>query len=213
MNLYDLQVEVEKRLNKKRFHHTLGVQTTSFALALLYGEDYNKASYAGLLHDNAKDMTDYELLSKCKELNIPVRPIEEKSPHLLHGKVGAGLAKTDFNVRDQDILNAIAYHTTGRPGMSLLEKIVFVADYIEPNRSLARNKSLDKIRRLAFSDINLALIEILESTIKYLSDDTSKIDSLTIDTYNYYTKWYIDYRLEGNKWLTLRKWLKMLIRR
>lgn len=191
MDLYKTQKKVSKRLPKKRFNHTLGVQTTSFSLAILYGEDYNKAIYAGLFHDLAKYMSNSKLLKECEKYKLPISKTEKKNPHLLHGKLGAYYAKTEFNIDNNDILNAIAYHTTGRPNMSLLEKIIFVADYIEPSRDEKNNPSLAKIRELAFTDIDKAVFEILKATLNYLDSDNSedskkKIDSLSIKAYNYY---------------------------
>lgn len=191
MDLYKTQKKVSKRLPKKRFNHTLGVQTTSFSLAILYGEDYNKAIYAGLFHDLAKYISNKKSLKECKKYKLPISKIEKKNPHLLHGKLGAYYTKTEFGIKDKDILNAITYHTTGRPNMSLLEKIVFVADYIEPNRSEKNNPSLSSIRQLAFRDIDKAVFEILKATLNYLDsgnngDSKKKIDSMSIKAYNYY---------------------------
>ena len=202
MDLYTLQKEVKKRLTKDRFFHTLGVQTTSFSLALLYDEDYNKATYAGLLHDLAKCLKDEELLGECRKFNLPISKIEEDNPYLLHGKLGAYYANTQFSIDDKDILNAINYHTTGRPNMSLLEKIVFVADYIEPNRKESYNPCLKKARKLAFENIDRAVFEITKCTLDYLVDNKSSIDTLTIETYNYYSNIIsndINNRLEGNE--------------
>ncbi|NLJ90097.1 MAG: HD domain-containing protein [Clostridiales bacterium] len=200
MDIIYLQNKVREKLTTQRYIHTLGVASTSFCLALRYGADYNKANIAGLLHDYAKCMSDDVLLSKCREHNLPILEVEENNPYLLHSKLGAYYAKYELNIEDEDILNAITYHTTGRPNMSLLEKIVFVADYIEPNRSEKRNHNLQRIRKLSFSDIDLAVIDILESTLAYLGDDKSKIDTRTLDTYNY----YIDNiknknRMDGNR--------------
>lgn len=191
MDLYKVQKKVSKRLSKKKFTHTLGVQTTCFSLALVYGEDYNKAIYAGLFHDLAKYIPNKKLLKECKKYNLPISKTEKKAPHLLHGKLGAYYAKTEFGINDSDVLNAIAYHTTGRPNMSLLEKILFVADYIEPNRSEKTNPSLANIRKLAFKDLDKTVFEILKATLNYLYSDNNEdnkrmIDSLSIKTYNYY---------------------------
>ncbi len=191
MDLYKIQKKVSKRLPIKKFTHTLGVQTTCFSLAILYGEDYNKAIYAGLFHDLAKYMSNSKLLNECKKHKLPISKTEKKNPHLLHGKLGAYYAKEEFNIKDKDVLNAIAYHTTGRPNMSLLEKIVFVADYIEPNRSEKDNPSLANIRQLAFRDIDKAVFETLKATLNYLNTDNNednkkKIDSNSIKAYNYY---------------------------
>ncbi|NMB43950.1 MAG: HD domain-containing protein [Clostridiales bacterium] len=200
MGLLKLQNKVKEKLTNDRFIHTIGVQSTSFCLALTYGADYNNANYAGLLHDYAKCMTDVELLRLSKEFNLEISRVEEENPYLLHSKLGAYYAKHEFNIEDEDILNAITYHTTGRPGMSLLEKIVFVADYIEPNRRDQVNPNLKRIRQLAFKDIDLAVVDILKSTLDYLGNDESKIDTLTIDTYNYYIDKIKNInRMEGNK--------------
>lgn len=174
-------------LPRKKYNHTLGVQTTSFSLALLYGADYKDAALAGLLHDIAKYMSNKKLLKECVRYNIPVSKSEKKSPHLLHSKLGSYYAKTEFSIKNQDILNAIKFHTTGRPNMSLLEKIVFVADYIEPNRDEESNPYLKEIRNLAFKDLDETVFQILKATLKYLSEDKQKkIDSRSIKAYNYY---------------------------
>lgn len=188
MNLYDIQQKVENQLTKKRFYHTLGVQTICFSLALVYGSDSLKAIYAGLLHDLAKCIPDEELLSECKKYQLPISQIEEKNPYLLHGKLGAYYAKKNFKINDEEILNAITYHTTGRPDMSLLEKIVFVADFIEPNRSEIQISSLKTIRKLAFKDLDDAVFLILKNTLSYLKNMENQIDTLTIDAYNYYKR-------------------------
>lgn len=98
----------------------------------------------------------------CNKNQISYSKIEAENPYLLHGKVGAYIARKEFDILDEDILNAIIWHTTGRPDMSLLEKIIFVADYIEPSRRPI--PELNLIRQLAFTDINQAVIKILENT-------------------------------------------------
>lgn len=186
MDRLKMEEEVKTRLTEMRYEHTLGVQATCFSLALTYGADYNDATCAGLLHDVAKCLTDDEFLNECIKYDIPITKVEKENPHLLHGKLGAYYAKTQFNISNRNILNAIINHTTGRPNMSLLEKIVFVGDYIEPGRRESRNPSLKQVREIAFKDLDLSVVTILKSNIDYLSDDKSKIDSKTIDTYNYY---------------------------
>ena len=120
----------------------------------------------------------------CKKHNIHVNKIENKNPFLLHAKVGSFLAMEQYGVRDKDIINAILNHTTGRPGMTKLEKIIYIADYIEPNRKHAPN--LTEIRKLAFIDLDQALMRILEDTLSYLETLKSDIDPMTQKTYNYY---------------------------
>lgn len=176
---------LRKSLEKKRYTHTLGVANTAACLAMRYGTDVNKAYLAGLLHDNAKCISTKKKMSICQKAGIPISKIEEKNPELLHSKVGSYLANKKFHVEDSDILNAIYYHTTGRPHMSLLEKIIFIADYIEPNRK--KVPELDNIRAMAFQDLDSALLFILENTLKYIKkNDHADIDPMTQKTYEYY---------------------------
>ena len=110
--------------------------------------------------------------------------LEKSNPFLLHAKVGAWLAKKQYGISDLDILNAIQNHTTGRPGMSLLEKIVFIADYMEPGRNHAPN--LDEIRRLAFEDLDQTMLKILNDTLEYLDSKNGDVDPMTRKTLEYY---------------------------
>lgn len=175
---------MEKSLDSKRFEHTMGVEYTAAALAMRYGASVENAQLAGLLHDCAKCMSDEKRLAVCEKHNISVNDIERKNPSLLHAKVGSFLAMEEYHVEDLDVINAILNHTTGRPGMSLLEKIVFVADYIEPNRKQAPN--LGKIRKLAFTDLDKALVCILRDTLAYLESGGGETDPMTKKTYEYY---------------------------
>ena len=137
--LKKLTREMEKVQEPKRFVHTQGVEYTAAALAMRYGEDVERAQVAGLLHDCAKCMGNDKLLSACEKHHIPVTDVERRNPYLLHAKVGSYLAKKEYKVEDPEILSAILYHTTGHPNMTLLEKIIFTADYIEPGRKQAPN--------------------------------------------------------------------------
>ena len=183
VNLKKIRKAMEKAQDPKRFEHTIGVEYTAAALAMRYDCDIRNAQIAGLLHDCAKCLSDEKRLSICKKNEILVTELERKNPFLLHAKVGAYLAKKKYGVKDEDILNAIRNHTTGRQGMSLLEKIVFVADYIEPCRKHAPN--LTEIRKLAFVDLDKALLRILEDTLSYLRDSGGDIDPMTEDTWHY----------------------------
>ena len=110
--------------------------------------------------------------------------MERRNPFLLHAKVGSFIAMDEYGVTDSDVINAILNHTTGRPGMSMLEKIVFIADYIEPGRKQAPN--LSEVRKLAFMDLDRALLRILENTLSYLKESGGELDPLTQKTYDYY---------------------------
>lgn len=182
----DIQNKLRKKLKGSRYIHTLGVEYTSVCLAMKYGEDLEKAELAGLLHDCAKQLPEKKLIKICREHGEKISKMEFQQPFLLHGKAGACLAKDKFGIEDESVLNAIRYHTTGRPDMSLLEKIVFVADYIEPNRKKADN--LAELRRLAFEDLDETVLLILEQTLDYLEKTGKEIDHHTIMTRDFYKK-------------------------
>lgn len=185
-----IRKKMEKTLDSKRFEHTLGVAYTAASLAMRYEEDVNRALTAGLLHDCAKCISNEKKIAICEKHNIPINDVERESPFLLHAKVGSYLAMKQFNIHDQDIINAILNHTTGRPGMSALEKIVYVADYIEPGRKQAPNLKL--IRKTAFRDLDKALLQILGDTLQYLKNNGIPIDTMTQKTYDFYVKYHAD---------------------
>jgi len=177
---------LQKKLDSDRYEHTIGVAYTAASLAMRYKYDINKALTAGLLHDNAKCISYEKKLQMCEKYNIHLSDIEKENPALLHAKLGAFLAMHKYKINDKDIISAILYHTTGRPDMQLLEKIIYVADYIEPMRYKARR--LDDIRELAFIDLDAALLTILEDTLEYLKSININIDPLTQKTYKFYKK-------------------------
>lgn len=183
-NLNNLKRELKSNLDKDRYEHTLGVAYTSICLAMKYEVDLQKAEIAGLLHDCAKCIPDDKKLKKCVEHNISVTEIEREQPHLLHSKLGAFIAMNKYNIHDKDIINAILKHTTGSVDMTILEKIVFVADYIEPGRNKAKN--LTNIRKIAFEDIDMAVYIIMKDTIEYLQTKNNKIDKTTLKAFSFY---------------------------
>lgn len=186
-NLTEIQDNLKLLFTDKRFMHSLGVQYTSANLAMRYGFDIKKAELTGLLHDCAKYMTDQEMLLNCIKNHIPMNQVEEKCPCLLHAKLGAFYAQNVYNIREQDILDAITYHTTGKPNMSFLEKIIYVADYIEPSRK--KQDGLDEIRRISYDNLDMAVYLILKNTFKYLqNDDKRDIDPQTEKAFEYYKK-------------------------
>lgn len=165
MELEKIQERVKQVLSEERYFHSLGVKKASAELALLYGEDVIKAEKAGLLHDYGKQFSGEELLNKAKELGLPVSLLEEYNPDLLHAPVGALLVEKDLNIRDKDILEAISCHTTGEVDMSRLSCIVFLADYIEENRSFP---GIEEIRDLSCKDLEMALLKAVDRTITYV---------------------------------------------
>ncbi len=181
-----LRKEMEKALEPKRYEHTLGVTYTAAALAMRYDEDLNKAQIAGLLHDCAKNLSNEKRVHICEKHHIKISPAEEKNPFLLHAKVGSFLARKDYGIEDPEILDAITWHTTGRPGMTKLDKIIYIADYIEPGRCQAPN--LEEVRRLAFVDLDACLYRILKDSLDYLNTTGMEIDPSTQKTFDYYNE-------------------------
>ena len=185
-NVTNIRKCLKKKLDPFRYEHTLGVAYTAMCLAMKYGEDLYKAEMAGLLHDCAKCYPDDVKLAKCEKYNISITEVERRNPSLVHAKLGAFLAMNKYGVTDMDIIDAILNHTTGKPAMTRLEKIIFVADYIEPRRNKAPN--LDMIRRLAFEDLDQATCVILKSTLNYLKTREEAIDEMTLRAYEFYEK-------------------------
>lgn len=185
-SLEEIQKSLQKKLKNSRYIHTLGVEYTSVCLAMKYGADLEATEVAGLLHDCAKQLPEKKILQLCRKYGEKISKMEYDNPFLLHGKAGACIAREKFGINDKKILDAIRYHTTGRPEMDIIEKIVFVADYIEPSRKKADN--LKELRQMAFEDLDKTLLMILEQTLSYLEISGREIDRHTIVTRDYYKK-------------------------
>lgn len=179
-----LRDKVKQRQTAKRFEHTLGVAYTAACMAFTLDVPPLKAELAGLLHDCAKCYTDKELISMCQHDKVELTSEELASPAVIHAKYGSFMAEHEFGIADSDILNAIRFHTTGRPDMSTLEKLIFTADYIEPLRDKASN--LNEARRLAFTDLDECVYNILDATVTYLKSQGSVIVPDTMLAYEWY---------------------------
>lgn len=188
LSVETMQEKLQSALSVKRYIHTLGVAEEAVKLAQIYGsvQDQQKARVAGLLHDCAKDYPESMRLRFCKEYKVKTDEIMNKQTDLIHPFLGAEVAKREYQVMDEDVLNAIRYHTTGRKEMSLLEKIVFVADYIEPNRE--KFGGLEEARRLAYLDLDSAMAYILENTITYVRARGRLLHPLSVEALEYYRK-------------------------
>jgi len=162
---HELEAALAAQIRGERLAHTYRVLETARALAAGLGADLEQASTAALLHDYAKAMSPADLLAQAEQRNLIVDPAEEVQPHLLHGPVAAALLQEQGLVTDRAVLDAIRYHTTGRAGMSLLEKIIWLADYVEPARNFP---GVDRIRAEAESDLDLALLHAIENSIGYV---------------------------------------------
>lgn len=183
-DLQKIQTRLKKHIDEDRFIHTLGVMYTSASMAMAHGCSMDDAQVAGLLHDCAKCIPNDKKLKICKKNQIEISSVEYENPILLHAKLGAFIAETKYDISDSNILQAIKYHTTGRAGMSMLEKIVFIADYIEPGRYKAKN--LTEIRKMAFIDLDECVYMILRDTLAYLKNNPKAVDPTTSDAYDYY---------------------------
>ena len=149
-----MQKKLAKYLDEDRYEHTLGVMFTCAALAMVHDCDLITSEF------------------------------EQEHPFLLHAKLGAYVAKAKYDVTDENILSAITWHTTGKPEMTLLEKIVYIADYIEPKRDKAPNLAI--VRKLAFQDLDECMYKILGDTLAYLEENPKDIDNATKDAFLYY---------------------------
>lgn len=183
-DLEKYQKKLQHYIDKSRYQHTLGVMYTAAALAMAYHYDIKKAMTAGLLHDCAKSMPHEKKIELCRKHHIEVTDIEQENPFLLHAKAGALIAKKKYDISDEEILHAIAVHTTGEPAMGTLDMILFIADYIEPGRDKVQN--LSKIREMAFQNLEHAVEQILYDTLNYLNGKSGRIDPKTAETYEYY---------------------------
>lgn len=178
--------KLEKKLDKERYEHTLGVMYTASALAMCHNANIEQALLAGLLHDCAKCIPNDKKIKLCRKYHLEISDVELKNPSLLHAKLGAFMAKTKYHVKDNEVLCAIKSHTTGRPAMTLLEKIIYIADYIEPGRNELPNMA--EVRKLAFHNIDECLYRMLKDSLEYLKSRNLPIDKMTEKTYHYYKK-------------------------
>lgn len=184
---YEFQ-KILKRLKKKldagRYWHTQGVMFTAASLAMAHGAKIRQAQAAGLLHDCAKCIPYEKQREMCKKYKIDCTELELAHSSLLHAKLGAYLAREKYGVKDPEVLSAIAWHTTGRPDMTVLEKIIYIADYIEPARDKAPN--LESIRKAAFADLDECMYLILRDSVEYLQKRPQNMDPATEAAYRFY---------------------------
>ncbi len=173
--------QLQEKLTPMRYEHTLSVSYTCIALAMRYGYDMQKAELAGLMHDCAKHFSDSELIAKCEKHGVALTEAEIQAPAVIHAKYGAWIAEHRYGIQDREILDAICCHTTGKPDMTMLDKILYIADYIEPRRDKADN--LERMRWLAFRDLDQTMFEILDGTLQYLKRKGSAVDPMTLEAY------------------------------
>lgn len=182
---YEKEVKLLKQnLTEKRFNHSIQVAKEAKSLAIEHNENKEKAFLAGLVHDCCKCFPLPKIYESCEKYNFKLDDVLKKQPDLAHSFLGYYVAKDIYNIQDEDILNSIKYHTTGKANMSNLEKIIYIADYIEPTR--AYFEGVYKARELAYKDLDKAMEYILHSTIQFNTKKGRIIHPLSIESYNYY---------------------------
>lgn len=185
---FDRQALLEKirvAMKPARFQHVLGVEQAALALADRYGCDPKKASLAALLHDYAKEMEDQVFLDLIAKYDLD-KDLLNWDNNIWHGVVGAYKIAEDFGLEDQEIFQAIQRHTIGAGQMTLLDKVLYVADYIEPNRDFL---GVDEARRIARESLDKAVAYETAQTISYLAKKGIPIYPQTLETYNGYVAW------------------------
>ena len=166
----------KKRLSEKRYQHTLNVRRMAVKLAKRWGADPEKAALAALLHDTAKELPREEMLQILNDNAIMAENAQNRPSPVWHGICAAILAQTQWGVEDEEVLSAIRCHTTGRPGMSLLDEIVFLADMTSAERDYPE---VDYLRKLEKKDIHQAMREALEMNLHWLEESGRPVDEET----------------------------------
>lgn len=176
---------LKEHLSQKRYQHSLNVAAECRKLAQKYGEDPDKAYFAGLLHDVCKELSGAEQLALVEKSGFTVCREETETRSLWHAIAGAYFVKTFFGVEDIDIINSIRFHTVGRAGMSRLEEIVYIGDLVSADRSY---KDVDKLRKLVYSDLDGAMLYAFAFSVKSVVKKGGVIPPCTVEGYNFYTR-------------------------
>lgn len=178
--LYEI---VKQKLSEKRFRHSEGVVRRSIEYAKIYGVDSNIAKLVAIAHDIAKELTEEENTKYIEKYNITLDEIEKLNKSLLHAKIGSQICKNEFGF-DADMVNAVRYHTTGRENMSILEKIIYLADATEENREYDYEEYVNEIKL----NINKGMVKVASWVISSLIEKKKLIHIDSIKCYNYYIK-------------------------
>lgn len=178
----DFYEKLKVDIGVNRYNHSIRVRDTAVKLAKIHNCDINKALVAGLLHDCGKFYDKDYLLKQAFEFGIINDESYISNRHIIHAPLGALIAHKEYGIEDKEVLDAVRYHTTGRENMTLLEKIIYMADYIEPQRDFV---GLDEVRDLAWENIDAAILKALNDTIINLIDRGRKIHVYTINARNY----------------------------
>lgn len=173
--------KVKSELTDKRFRHSMGVCETAVKLALQYGGNIEKIKLAAILHDCAKEIPRNNLLSTAQSFGIVLNDIECREPILAHAKLGAKVAQLHYGIEDPEIIRAIELHTTGAADMSLLDKMIYLADAIEPGRDY---NGVEELRSLAAENLDEAILATYDHVIRYLLNERGLLHPATIEGRN-----------------------------
>lgn len=172
--------KILKALDVKRYKHTIGVVETADKLAQYWKVNRKKAKIASFFHDLGRQFNNEELIQQAKKYKIRIGKYEIENPLLLHGRIAVEILKKKYNFKEKDVLRSILFHTTGSKRMTKLEKIIYLADYIEPGRKF---KGVKKLKKLAFKNLNGAVAEASKITLKYLKNKKMSIHPKTVECY------------------------------
>ncbi len=173
--------KLQAALKPERYRHSLGVCSEAVKLAKRYGADENKAYTAGLLHDCAKGMSIDEQINECHKRGVELDNIMLKCPAVIHAPLGAAVAADEYGINDSEILEAIRYHTTAKADMTTLDKIIYLADMIEPSRSF---DGVELLRKTAYEDLDTAVLEAIRQSIFFNLKKNAVIHPKTLEAWN-----------------------------
>lgn len=181
MTYDEMNEKLKSLLYEKRYIHSVGVSETAERLAKIYGADVTKAKIAGLIHDAAKNLDKEEMLAECERLDVKLDKIELANTAIVHASMADKYVQREFGIDDAEILSAVRYHTTGKENMTVLEKIIYIADMVEPNRNY---DGVEKLRDLVEKNLDKACIAALAQTISFTIGEGKLIHPNTIYAYN-----------------------------
>ena len=198
MTIEEMRALLQQSLKPKRYEHSVRVYETALKMAAHYHTDEKKVAVAALIHDCGRRIPKEDSVAKAKELGIPVDPVEEAQPILLHAKLGVYYAVHEYGVspEDREVLDAIRYHSTGTADMTDIARIVFLADLIEPGRDF---EGVEAIREASFRDLDRGMFLSYENTIRYLLDDGLLIHPDAIAGYNRLAARYKSEKIKDKK--------------
>ena len=181
MTIKEYEEIIGRRMKSARFKHSKNVAKEAVRLARKYGADVKKAEIAGILHDATKETEGEEQMELIRRAGIELSELEQSSPKLWHAISGAAFVQVELGIDDQEIIDAIRYHTTGRAGMTLLDKVIFIADFISADRDF---EGVDKLRKLAEKDLDEVVLEGMSFTMADLAQRKLTIAPDTFNGYN-----------------------------